>query len=47
MTLQNNDFFDSQSAHKAPTYQVLSLSSLLQMANDRRMVNVEFFKILM
>ena len=41
MTLQNDDFFDFQSVHEAPTY--FPLSNLLQMLNDRRMVDVEFY----
>ena len=37
-------FFDLQSAHKAPTYWVwFHLFNLLQMPNDQRMVNVDFF----
>ena len=36
-------FFDVLSVHKAPTYWALHLSNLLQMPNDLRMVNTEFF----
>ena len=43
LSLQNDDFFNFGSAHEAPTYQAFYLSSLLQMPNDHRMVNLEFF----
>ena len=36
-------FLNFQSAHEAPTYRAFHLSNLLQMPNDQRMVNVEFF----
>ena len=35
-------FFNLQSAHEAPSYQVFHHSNLLQMPNNLRMVNVEF-----
>ena len=39
-----DDFFYLHSAHKAPTYWVwFHLFNLLQMPNDHRMVNVDFF----
>ena len=41
MTLQKDDLFDFQSVHEAPAY--FHLSNLLQMLNDRRMVDVEFY----
>ena len=42
MTRQNDDF-DFQSAHKAPTYQVSHLSNLLRVLSKQRIVNTEFF----
>ena len=35
-------FFDLQSAHEAPTYQLFHISNFLQMPNDHRMVDIEF-----
>ena len=45
MTLQNEDFFFFffGSAHEAPTIELFHLSNWLQMLNDRRMVDAEFF----
>ena len=42
-THQNDSFFDFRSAHEAPAYQAFHLSNLLQMLNDHRKVDVEFF----
>ena len=43
LSLQNDDLFNFWSAREAPTYQDFYLSSLLQMPNYHRMVNLEFF----
>ena len=43
MILQDNDFFDLWSAHKYPLIELFHLSSLLQIPNDGKMVNIESF----
>ena len=42
-TTLHNDYFSFLSAHEAPTIKLFHLFNLLQMLNDCRMVNVEFF----
>ena len=45
MTLWKWWIFDFQSAHEAPTHWAFHLSNLLQMSNNYRVVDVEFFSI--
>ena len=43
MTLQNDDFLNFFQLRRHPLIELFHLSNLLQMSNDQRMVDIEFF----
>ena len=43
MTLQNDDFLNFFQLRRHPRLELFHLSNLLQMSNDHRMVDIEFF----
>ena len=43
MTLQNDDFLNFDQFRRHPLIELFHLSNLLQMLNDHRMVDIEFF----